>query len=541
MDSLKSIGRETEDSLQQVDNPPDNGWDELAKMTWTKPQKSTKISQQAYKECDKEITKLESLLANLDKKINTTSHSSSTLSDTNQTPQPLPKQWQDLQGETSIEKITLAEIYHATENPLTDKLIDGAIEARINAAKHNQVVPDSGAMYGLLTVDKAKTETEPNIADKAKFHEKLFHNWRDNLAKITPDEYQAMLQTKTVGSDFAQMRKFVLAFPDAKYPGQLKQLAEQNYREDLAKSINQYCYDYVSKDGWEYITSHRLNGCKKRDINDNHIGHRLYLNVPNDKLYQIASQIVEEFQEKRLPFEFKFDDTNKTRRDSIVFYCETEQLANNVQVLRELKERNPELFGTIDEPPIATGKIDGWIGYGSEPEDTGKESFNTIRAKALWKGITNTAIDWVDNNKDIENKSGTSIKEIIVNQAIVDKKASLHSNSKIHNPEKLQADILKNFDKALKSIREDSANIQSKPLSNEKIGAIWKVQHQDLANTIATFIPYIKKVNPLFHEQCKHNIMKACTKFGIHKQNFAYDEWALQEMVTLYQSQIHNK
>ena len=442
------------------------------------------------------------------------------------------------QDKSNQEKITLAETYHATENPLTDELIGGAIKARIAAAERGEVNSDSGSMYRFLTVDKTKSETEPNLEDKARFHEKLFQKWKENLATITPEQYQEMLHAGTVGSDFIQMRNYVLNFPTAKYPGQLKKLAEQNGREDLSDLINKYCYDYVSKDGWEYITSYKLNGCQKRDIDGRHIGHRLYLNIPNNKLYQVADKIVDAFKEKNLPFEFKFDDSNQTRRESIVFYCETEQLTDNIQVLRELKKNNPALFGTIEDPPIATGKMDNWIGYGSDPENTGKESFNTLRSKALWKGITDTTVDWVDKNKNVKNKDGISIKEIIAHQAIIDKKAKLHSNSKVQNHEKLQADILANFDDALAVIREDSTSIKSQTMSDEKIGAIWKVQYHDLANTIVKFIPAIEKINPDFHQQCKQNILEACGKYGIHRQNFAYDEWALQEMVKSYQNKM---
>ena len=78
------------------------------------------------------------------------------------------------QDKSNQEKITLAETYHATENPLTDELIGGAIKARIAAAERGEVNSDSGSMYRFLTVDKTKSETEPNLEDKARFHEKLF-------------------------------------------------------------------------------------------------------------------------------------------------------------------------------------------------------------------------------------------------------------------------------------------------------------------------------------------------------------------------------
>lgn len=551
MDSLTSIGRKTPDSLPNVDNPPiDDDWSQLENLKWSdhlkRKEPSEKEKQEARLRIDAMIAEMEDLIDQLGKYTDDTNKDKPYLEPQPQLqPQtePISELEHNLSNEQQNEKpktetISMAEIYRSTQNPLTDELINQAITARVDASKNDHPTP-TGPMndiYLMLTKDKTKTEAEPILEDKAKFHEKLFDTWRKNLEQITPEQYQQMLAEKKVGTDFWDMRNYLLQYPNAKYAAQLRKKAMQEGHKDLSKAISKYCYDYVS-DGWDYITSYKLNGCRKPGVNDYHIGHRLYLNIPNDKLYQIANIIVDKFQTKDLPFEFKFADSNKDRKDSLIFYCETEQLPDTIQALQDLKNDQPKLFEQVGEPPIATGKIDGWIGYGSEPEQTGKESFNTIRSLALWKGITDTAVDWVIRNKDVRTRNGDkSIKEMIAEQAIIDRQSHLHTNSTIKNRQKLQQDIMANFDEALEIIRNNSVSIKDGALSNETVGAVYKIKYSDFANTIAGLIPFIKKVNPKFQEQCRQNIIEACSNYGINKQNFAYDDWALKEMVEAYNS-----
>ncbi len=96
------------------------------------------------------------------------------------------------------------------------------------------------------------------------------------------------------------------------------------------------------------------------------IEHRLYLDIESLDTYKMTTYLVEKCDEHHLPYYFKFDQY-ADRDDTIVIYSSTENLTKYVEILHEIKKEHPELISRTKEPPVLTGKIDGWIGYGSEP------------------------------------------------------------------------------------------------------------------------------------------------------------------------------
>ena len=91
------------------------------------------------------------------------------------------------------------------------------------------------------------------------------------------------------------------------------------------------------------------------------------------------------------------------RDDTIVIYSSTESLIKYIEILQEIKREHPELISRTKEPPVLTGKIDGWIGYGSEPEKTPdgqRHSFNEIRAKVLESSIDKLMKQWIMNHRN---------------------------------------------------------------------------------------------------------------------------------------------
>lgn len=449
----------------------------------------------------------------------------------------------------TVRERSMSEIYHEMESPLTDELIQDAITARIKSAEDRTMCPGGAGdkIYSMLTKGET-SDTDINTASKAQFHEKLFNTWRKNLENITEDEYREMLSTGAVKQDFWTMRNYILSYPQEKYVGHLKTFAEKNGRNDLSDSINKYCYDYIPNTGgggWEYITSYGLNGCKKRDVDGKHIGHRFYLNVPKSDLYDVAMSLVDEYQDQDVPFEFKFDDSNVGRSDSITIYCETDKLKDNLRVLESARDKKPDLFGKVGKPPKATGKIDGWIGYGSEPQETGKESYNTLRSKALWKGVTDSAIDWVKSHKDDQvelNGRKRSLREFICQKVVYDRQQNIHGDRKIEDPNKLWQDMLSNFNQALVDIRKNSIDEKTlqKTLSDTKIGLIWKVHNSDLANSITRLIPYMMNSDRDFAKKVKANVVVSCKELGIDANKFCFDNWTVQEMAQFAKTKERN-
>ena len=116
----------------------------------------------------------------------------------------------------------------------------------------------------------------------------------------------------------------------------------------------------------------------------------------------MTTYLVEKCDERHLPYYFKFDQY-ADRDDTIVIYSSTDNLPKYLEILQEIKKEHSELISRMKDPPILTGKIDGWIGYGSEPVKTpdGKmHSFNEIRAKVLEYSIGKITKMWIMNHRN---------------------------------------------------------------------------------------------------------------------------------------------
>lgn len=120
--------------------------------------------------------------------------------------------------------------------------------------------------------------------------------------------------------------------------------------------------------------------------------------------YKMTTYLVEKCDEHHLPYYFKFDQY-ANRDDTIVIYSSTESLTKYVEILQEIKREHPELVSRVKKPPVLTGKIDGWIGYGSEPvktPDGQRHSFNEIRAKVLENSIGKVTKQWIINHRNLQ-------------------------------------------------------------------------------------------------------------------------------------------
>ena len=97
-----------------------------------------------------------------------------------------------------------------------------------------------------------------------------------------------------------------------------------------------------------------------------------------------------------------------------------------VQITYELvpiDEENPDIVERSGNPPILTGRVDKWIGYGSEPsrKDGKSRSFNEVRVKCINDAFSEEFDKWLQNNRyrklNIDGKL-CSIEEYVASQAV---------------------------------------------------------------------------------------------------------------------------
>ena len=88
------------------------------------------------------------------------------------------------------------------------------------------------------------------------------------------------------------------------------------------------------------------------------------------------------------------------------------------EILKELKNEHKEIFDRVNMPPILTGKIDGWIGYGSEPTvllDGENTSFNEIRSIAINNGIKIALNEWLYKNENRYRGGESGASQVVRN------------------------------------------------------------------------------------------------------------------------------
>ena len=292
----------------------------------------------------------------------------------------------------------LMELYNQIHNPIDDISV---IEKLINAYANNS--KGFGGYYGQLTktVQKEHNKGQYYREDADRFYTMLFNKWKNSIVAMTRDEFVELYKQGSYGQDFIKMRNYLKNIPNV---STMKEADEIFYGskgdKELEDALEKYSWkSFGGGSGWIHVCSRYLTAKKDQYPN---VEHRLYLDTESLDTYKMTTYLVEKCDEHNLPYYFKFDQY-ADRDDTIVIYSSTENLTKYVEILQEIKREHPELVSRAKEPPVLTGKIDGWIGYGSEPAKTPdgqRHSFNEIRAKVLESSIGKVTKQWIMNHRN---------------------------------------------------------------------------------------------------------------------------------------------
>ena len=324
----------------------------------------------------------------------------------------------------------LMEIYNQIHNPIDDpRVIEKLINAYANLSK------DFGGYYGQLTktVQKEHNKGQYYREDADRFYAMLFNKWKNSIVAMTRDEFVQLYRKGSYGQDFIKMRNYLKNVPDVSTMKEADEIFYGNKGDkELESALDKYSWkSFGGESGWIHVCSRYLTAKKDQYPN---VEHRLYLDTESLDTYKMITYLVEKCDEHHLPYYFKFDQY-ANRDDTIVIYSSTENLTKYVEILQEIKKEHPDLVSRAKEPPVLTGQIDGWIGYGSEPSKTpdGKrQSFNEVRAKTLERSIGTVTKQWIMSHRNQE----------ITYQ---DQKLSFQDYVAMKSAEKLVADLEKRF------------------------------------------------------------------------------------------------
>ena len=239
-----------------------------------------------------------------------------------------------------------------------------------------------------------------NTDESNKFYATAFNKWKNGIVSLTKEEFEQLKARKSYDDRLIKLRNYLKTVPDVTTEEEATKIMSQKFQDDdLNDAMDDYRWDSTSwGTGWLHVKSRYLNGKRGTDFP---ISHRLYLNVEPVDIHKVANELIKKCDEYNVPYYFKFDEFGN-RDDTLVVYSDTEKLPFYINMLKEIAKENPEIKSRSKRPPILTGKIDGWIGYGSEPEvrNGKRSSFNLVRSDCIEKAIDEEYENWFSLNEN---------------------------------------------------------------------------------------------------------------------------------------------
>ena len=356
------------------------------------------------------------------------------------------------------------------------------------------------------------------MEDKDRLVSQIFNDWKKDLTLNIKDD-----EIKKYNKDFPYLREFLKNTPYVKSAKEFFKIQRKVDVDEQLETIYSKYTPFSHGESWTYISHNSINPSKyKKFIVD----HRLYLNTENIDTYKVMELFRNKCKERELDYHFKFSD-NGDRDDTIVIYSDDKKLSKYLEILEEIKKEEPEIVKRAQTPPMLTGKIDGWIGYGSEPklDEDGKNtnSFNSVRSGIIQNAISKETIKWIRENKEL-TKEDTGLNEYLTKQIyddIIKDKYRMYKS--VYEPEfqekilkKLENDIAKNkseilegrFD-GIKEFNIDDINIE--------------VDSEMIQRAFRPFSKKILKKDPSFLGKVRDAIKEEGLANGIDSEKFCFD------------------
>ena len=433
------------------------------------------------------------------------------------------------------------DIYNGVTNPLDeDRVLD--ILAQAYSQRHFGL----GGFYSqLVTTTEKEYKGRYNPEEYNKFYATAFNKWKNGIVSLTKEEFEELKARKSYDDRLIKLRNYLKTVPDVKTEEEARKIMNQDFNDDdLNNAMEDYRWDSISwGTGWEHVKSRYLNGKRGNDIQ---VTHRLYLNVEPIDVYTVANELIKKCDEHEMPYYFKFDNYGN-RDDTLVVYSDTEKLPFYIEKLQEIAKENPEIRARSKTPPVLTGKIDGWIGYGSEPEvkNGTRSSFNLVRSKCIEQAFTEEFENWFSTNKNstvtYHGKTLTLMEYIAVLRtkqelSKMKKRLELKPDNKTQeeyenrlgynsNDLKKPSLISKIYSGIKKSIQDNWGNPNQKyetiKVNNgTRTISIYGYKVKDLKDLV---VPYVMKHDEDFRKRVKNKIKELSAAEGIDIEKYCFD------------------
>ena len=422
-----------------------------------------------------------------------------------------------------------SDIYKMIKNPLDDERIMDEI---IN------VYGEASSYYnGLIKVFSKDKDMRYSITESDRLHAGLFNKWKHHLLSITKEQYEDAIKRGLFDKSIYKLLDLLRKTPDVKTKKEADTILFEEYDdEELQSAIDNYSWSGDQME-WTHIRKRKITGKK---VNNFPVEHRLYLNVDSKYLHAISRHFINKCESKGLNYYFKIAEYDR-RDDTMVVYSDSKNLPNYIQVLEEIRKEHPELTPAFGEPTLLAGRINSWIGYGSENLSE-KKSFNELRSQVIDSAIKSTMNDWykVNQHRTFKYKGKILTFNEYVAKRLVEEQVKTAKRIYAKNPNAKYLDLTKEQITDPKFLASHEKKIASEiaPLitsslyktpANKKI--VYKSGDRenkiitfDVTSTLRKIAPEIIKADPQLRKKIKERIIKEASLKGIDTNKFCFDK-----------------
>lgn len=331
---------------------------------------------------------------------------------------------------------------------------------------------------------------------------------------------------------------------ERKFVEKYNKIWKQNHPDKNNLKEEEINENWMKEQGEQYpvfyhIKSRNIYNKTKEEEELKKTRHRLYINIDLNNIYKFSEIFMKKCEEKNLPYYFKISVV--PRNDTFIIYSNTYFLEKYIEILREIKMENPDIVNTTHKPPILTGVIDKWIGYGSEPARE-KNSFNMIRCECIQKAIRKGAIETLNINKDEKIKyhgKTISFKEYIakaITKNIIKTQTRILNRDFSKEEPELYKKVLENIDTIFECyINADYKKIRKNPIRVDyeyKNGTnrCIKVDSLDINSSLEDVFLELVEKSKIVEERIRKNIKEAYEAKGIDTKKTCFDDDIVENM-----------
>lgn len=430
----------------------------------------------------------------------------------------------------------LMDIYNSIKNPLIDKrfisiLIEKYSISKKTFAELYNIIQNTTSPYASNSIS-----ANVDLNDKEKFYVDMFNMWKKYIMLMSKERFELLKSYNQLDDSYVDLRHYVMKTNDVKSIADIKQF-EVNLPNSLKDAYNVYKWDAIGRDSsWIHVSGRQLHS---RNMNTFNIEHRLYLNTNDKDTYKVVNELINMCEQKNILYYFKFAEQCK-RDDSIVIYCSTQDLPKYIEVIKSIMVKYPDIKSRLGKPPLLTGIIDNYIGYGTEPIEGTKESYTSRRTNIIEETIDEETTKWVLNNisrriklndKEINfyQLIASNITNYVVNEMRINTKLypSIYNYpNELLDSKEIRTYIFNTIIQNMPGIIKDSLD-KNKSLVDLRIKLPkykeFKLDYYNIARIILAQASFIGHIDNSFIESVQNNLINKCDKYGIDKNKFSFD------------------